>query len=83
MRLEAQAQIVEVVLCIVHLVTGLEKLPLAEVLTRHKRHTRAKALGIYSTYFLGEYLGSPSQTRTDTCGASHSSSERIKCPSNM
>lgn len=44
-RRRGAGQIVEVVLCIVRLVTGLEKLPLAEVLTRHKRH--GHALGIY------------------------------------
>lgn len=45
-RRRGAGQYVEVVLCIVRLVTGLEKSPLAEVLTRHESLYTGSALGI-------------------------------------
>ena len=44
-------------LCIVHPVTGLEKLPLAEVLTRHKRHgQRSRYLVFLPRYSVWYFL---------------------------
>lgn len=65
---------VEVVLCIVRLVTGLEKSPLAEVLTRHRRH--GHALGIYLVVVVGcLYVRRSSclPKQADTCGALYAS----------